>query len=940
MKLVCCFFIIFSLILSPIQPGISQPARLIQPVSNELAVPMAIAGERIAPADVLFVSNLNLNPFLTYSYRWDFGDGTSSDDINPIHRYLSGGTYQVSFRIWQENQLVFTNTFTETILEDPTSPSIQIDSEIPLTTTLEQIKISGSIELGEQKQLRSLIWDQINLNIAGQIKLKSVRPYQWQQEMPLKPGKNEILFTAMDSEGRISTRKIFIERLIDAPEIKNIRMQSSEVPVFSPLEIQFDVLTVADTVFYEYDSKTPQGIEPQTGVTVRAIILTPNGEIISQPAFYSNNVENIGSEDTPRMVNSGGNGSWFVRFTPQQVGVYQITLAVQDRSGEANEVAGAITVAEENESLGFIGVCEADTRYFCFSDGTIYFPSGPVLSEDFSGYRNAGINFTRIWMAPFGAYSTTFSRWVSSGKVMGNEGFEAPLSYQSHYPTHELSYKIDATNGDRLWLGWIGQEKFPFGIESGAQYFVKLRYTTRNMKGPNDPARPFGLLVVNHPWVENNPNIQWENYRSLIPVTTSDQDWHTSLAIVNSSQISSPFFSIVLSNMESGQVFVDEFSIRKLDSQNNSGELIFNSQADIHKSVESKAAAYIDQLVNKGEKQGIYFKFVVHDKNDWIQNHLLENGEFDEEGDGYFQGQSTKANWLLRQWWRYVIARWGYSTAIHSWELLNEGPPNHLDHYGLAQQFGEFMHTFDSHPHLVTTSFWYGWEGEFWADSDAYPDIDYADYHLYVTEPKDFQNIWNWSKSLSEQLYERPINKPVLMGELGFFTPGDPNYKMVFQSSDWFHDLIWSQVSADVVFTPVYWWNDHLESINYRDTAKAFNTFMADVPLAQKQFSPLSMSISSPGWFYMGQKSQDGDYVFAWLHYQQSESASGITSKKSQGIQAEISLNPSTPYRVNWYDTIQSRLLLSEEVESDSAGKLILTYSNSNPDLAVKIIRK
>lgn len=49
--------------------------------------------------------------------------------------------------------------------------------------------------------------------------------------------------------------------------------------------------------------------------------------------------------------------------------------------------------------------------------------------------------------------------------------------------------------------------------------------------------------------------------------------------------------------------------------------------------------------------------------------------------------EKTKIRWLLEAWWRYLQARWGYSPAIYSWELLNEGVPDSTLHYILTDEY-------------------------------------------------------------------------------------------------------------------------------------------------------------------------------------------------------------------------------------------------------------
>lgn len=54
---------------------------------------VADPGEAIAPATVSFRADPS-GGAAAYTYRWDFGDGTSSTDQSPLHTYATPGTYR------------------------------------------------------------------------------------------------------------------------------------------------------------------------------------------------------------------------------------------------------------------------------------------------------------------------------------------------------------------------------------------------------------------------------------------------------------------------------------------------------------------------------------------------------------------------------------------------------------------------------------------------------------------------------------------------------------------------------------------------------------------------------------------------------------------------------------------------------------------------------
>ena len=59
-----------------------------------------------------------------YTYTWDFGDGTTSDEQNPTHAYSNIGEYEITFRVRDAGNLTATDNTTINILEN-TPPNVK-----------------------------------------------------------------------------------------------------------------------------------------------------------------------------------------------------------------------------------------------------------------------------------------------------------------------------------------------------------------------------------------------------------------------------------------------------------------------------------------------------------------------------------------------------------------------------------------------------------------------------------------------------------------------------------------------------------------------------------------------------------------------------------------------------------------------------------------------
>ena len=121
-------------------------------------------------------------------------------------------------------------------------------------------------------------------------------------------------------------------------------------------------------------------------------------------------------------------------------------------------------------------------------------------------------------------------------------------------------------------------------------------------------------------------------------------------------------------------------------------------------------------------------------KNEYLRNHIDANGNVTDyaSNDHFYAAVDTEVGWLHEAWWRYIVARWGYSTAIHSFEFVNEGDPFNGNHYQTVKNLAEYMDNHNPSQHMVTTSFWHSFpNNEFWSGA-AYTAVDYADIHAYV----------------------------------------------------------------------------------------------------------------------------------------------------------------------------------------------------------------
>jgi hypothetical protein len=316
-----------------------------------------------------------------------------------------------------------------------------------------------------------------------------------------------------------------------------------------------------------------------------------------------------------------------------------------------------------------------------------------------------------------------------------------------------------------------------------------------------------------------------------------------------------------------------------------------------------------------------------------------------EASDGYYQSFATKAGWLRKQWYRYLAARWGYSTAVLSWELNNEGHPEQESHWSAAQEFAAYLHAIDAHPHLATTSFWCCWEPDFWGDS-AYADVDYADLHEYTDNaetagPGWWEDFAGFILKLSEETYKDRVGKPVLLGETGLVADEGPTGELTDTNPGvWYHNMLWAQLAEGSLMSPNYWFSEHIEAIDKEAIGRPFSTFVRDLDVNQGGYTGLEAKVSAGGDLRIaGQKNTRKGKAYLWIQHPDHTWENVADGVSIQPVSASIRIPGFAAnrfLRVEWWNT-ETGAYSTHYVATDPSGVLTLKVKNLSGDIAVRV---
>jgi hypothetical protein len=437
-----------------------------------------------------------------------------------------------------------------------------------------------------------------------------------------------------------------------------------------------------------------------------------------------------------------------------------------------------------------------------------------------------------------------------------------------------------------------------------------------------------------------------------------------------------PRVYVALENVKEGIAYVDSISLREeLGNGAYGPEIIGEPSLQYELYYPERTAYELDKFVEAAEQAGVYLKLVINDKNDKMFLKLNDDGSYvdgEDNSDGFYGVGRTrnKTRWLQEAWWRYLQARWGYSTAIHSWELTNEGDPWNSDHYALADELGKAMHcrvfgkpvgrgdgeacNFD-HPndHLVTTSFWHSFPDEtFWANPET-PNIDYADVHAYVSTGWLEDPAYETDSALFHIDYSTAVRsgldwfsdqagmptKPIVRGETGidFLDEQIENPDLALDLNGvWLHNLTWAGLDPGAL-TELYWWRENLHNQPGPDGRKGlyevyryFRDYIQDIPLNNGNYEDAAASLSSPSLRVVGQKDTANNRAHLWVQNQKHTWRNAVDGASNiSGLSGTLRMSGFSPNRtlqVEWHEFSTDGLpsVRLSSVSTDNNGELVL----------------
>ncbi len=579
-----------------------------------------------------------------------------------------------------------------------------------------------------------------------------------------------------------------------ALQIVDVQANATTVGLYEKFELTFAVQgSVATNPNFPYDPNPPPNVPAGVGITVEGLFTPDNWQtVLVQPGFLYQAYESrcigdtaaTGCRNGRNWLYPQGEPVWKVRFAPQQTGTWRYRLRVTDASGTAQSGEGTFTVVPSSDPYnhGFIRIAAQDPGLFEYTDGTPFIGVGYgsgfdnarftfAVDEEMARVAANRVNFLRIWMSGSGIYMAPWNPWHSH-HLPGEGGYLNPasLTYAVAYADHLFSLRLwdypDPAMENRrnpcMFQGFSND----IAVKPNTTYQLRVRVKTVGVTGPRDGRYPFGFTVRTAGWLGDTcaDPAQTEGISTpLLGHVNGNTEWTevTGTLTTGPDRYFLDNLYLILENTTGGNAYVDEVSLREVVAGQPSGpEVLRKGRFAYHLYFDPLPAWQWDYILDRAAQNGVTVRPVVLEKNDWIANHLDANGNpvggyYELDNNRFYAAPGTTVRRLHEYFWRYLIARWGYARAVHSWELLNEGDPYNGNHYAMADAFGRFMDQHDPHGHLVTTSTWHSFPVvEFWSNP-AYAGVDYADIHEYACCGNRYAG---WARNIGDplQLEQRP----------------------------------------------------------------------------------------------------------------------------------------------------------------------------------------
>ena len=263
-------------------------------------------------------------------------------------------------------------------------------------------------------------------------------------------------------------------------------------------------------------------------------------------------------------------------------------------------------------------------------------------------------------------------------------------------------------------------------------------------------------------------------------------------------------------------------------------------------------AYYFDWLLDYCRQKNVYVMMTLNNHGqvstgvnpEWADNpYNASNGGPATNTWNFFTNATAKN--LHKNRMRYIIARYGYSPTIQSWELFNEVDwtdqfdTKKSDVKNWHEEMVNYIRSKDVYKHLVTTSYARD------INDDAtwnIANIDFTQTHFYLDAP----NIEN-TIAAAAQNYLSKFQKPTLNGEFGL-GPDGAALSTMDPSGVHIHNALWGTAFSGALGSGMsWWWDSYIQPKNLYPNFKPLTMVLDSIDLVKDNYKKATATITGGG---------------------------------------------------------------------------------------------
>ncbi|MBI2948663.1 MAG: DUF5060 domain-containing protein, partial [Verrucomicrobia bacterium] len=612
-------------------------------------------------------------------------------------------------------------------------------------------------------------------------------------------------------------------------------------------------------------------------VDLRVEFTASNGQKHVVPAFFAQEYERRrnGESGAPRDWSYPiGAGAWKARFAPSLAGKYTAMAVLKDGRGDSRSTPISFECVPSN-AKGFIRVARNDPRFFEFDNGEPFFAIGqnlafigeqqhvtvPRAGEIFAKLAENGANYLRVWTCAedwalaIEARKSAWGRsWSGRGRLVTDPDDPARrcLLVTSSNATQEVT------------------PSHPVAVRPATRYVV-----TGQVRTETDVALRLEVHGSLSPPLKSAEPLVWTGFRHEF--STGARDWR---------------LGTMRFRLEGkGAAWLGDLSLKE---ESAAAELLW--EANMNRAARGfynpLDCFLLDELLSAAEQHGIYLQLCM------LTRDLYMNALTNPASTNYDRAIAD-----AKKFFRYAIARWGYSTSIAAWEYWNEMNPG-LPTDRFYAELGEFFEQSDPYRHLRATSTW----GPSAKDCRN-PKLDVADVHFYL-RPIDKARLTNEVDAVIERtrwLREQAPNKPAHLGEFGLADDKwriTEDMKRSSNLSD-VHNGLWASALSGASGTALFWWWERIDQRNGYPIYRPLSRFIADVPWNNGEVQKLDATCSDATLRVIGLRA--GKRAWCWVFDPaaawEKVAIEKLDPPERRGLIVELSVGPVASANAEWWDT-------------------------------------